>query len=119
MAQTDDMQTAMKCTVLGCPKTARWQVGFRVWPCGITNRVKRNAVEALTGICVCDEHAIRDPARFFTAKGKERIAVGFLQAGRGMPDFSTAQIIHTEITEGEPITMEEASRLGGLPDAES
>ena len=95
---------ACKCVAAGCPKSARWQIGFRLWPCGVVNRHKRNGVEGLTGACVCDEHAIRDPEQFFTAKAKRRIEIGFLQAGRGMPDFATAQIIHLAITDGEPIS---------------
>ena len=103
------------CNAPGCLKEARWQIGFRIWPAGVS-RHSRNAVEGLTGKCVCDEHAIRDPESFFTSKGKQAIATGFLNAGRGMPDFSTAQIVHTEITEGEPITAEEAQSLGGFPE---
>jgi len=80
------------------------------------NRSKHNAVEGLSGACVCDEHAIRDPGEFFTPKGKERIASGFMQAGRGVPDFSTAQIVHTQITDGEAISPLEAAQLGGFPD---
>jgi hypothetical protein len=105
-----------KCNVTLCPKTARWQIGFRVWPSGLTKRVKGNSVEGLTGVCVCDEHVIRDPEKFFTTRGKNMIAAGFLQAGRAMPDFSTAQIIHTEITDGDPIGPAQAAQLGGFPD---
>ena len=103
-----------KCSIKGCPKGARWQIGFRIWPRGISHRTASNGVEGMTSVCVCDEHAIRDAEKFFTAKAKERIVIGFLQAGRGMPDFSTAQIIHTEISEGEPISAEEAAQLGGF-----
>jgi len=106
-----------KCMGRDCPKSARWQVEFRIWPTGVAARTEHNCVEGLTGLCVCDEHAIRDPDKFFTAKGKQRMAVGFLQAGRGMPDFSTAQIVHSQIADGEPIGPIEAQRLGGIPDA--
>ena len=41
-----------------------------------------------------------------------------LNAGRGYPDFSTAEIIHTAITEGEPISPFEAAQLGGFPDSD-
>jgi hypothetical protein len=117
MAETE--VTVCKCSVSGCPKTARWQIGFRIWPAGISNRVKANSLGGITGVLVCDEHAIRDPEKFFTARGKERMAMGFLEGGRGMPDFSTAQIIHTQITEGEPITAAEAMRLAGFPDSDA
>lgn len=111
------MSFGVDCAVEGCPKEARWQIGFRIWPIGADTRNLHKAIEGMTGKCVCDEHAIRDPEKFFTPAGKERMAVGFLNAGRGMPDFSTAQIVHTEISGGEPITMEEARHLGGFPDA--
>jgi hypothetical protein len=110
------MGIGIECMALGCPKEARWQIGFRIWPVGVLNRHARNAVEGLTGKCVCDEHAVRDLDKFFTAKAKRQMEIGFLNAGRGMPDFSTAQVVHTEITEGEPITAEEAQSLGGFPD---
>ena len=109
------MGMCVECAVKGCPKEARWQIGFRIWPVGVS-RHNRNAVEGITGKCVCDEHAIRDPSTFFTTRGKEQMAMGFLNAGRGMPDFTTAQIVHTEITEGEPISAEEAQSLGGFPE---
>lgn len=113
------MSFGVKCSATDCPKGARWQIGFRIWPVGVANRHPRNCTEGLSGAVVCDEHAIRDPEKFFTAKGKQRLEVAFLQAGRGMPDFSTAQIVHTEITEGEPITKEQAAQLGGFPEMDN
>lgn len=107
-----------RCGSGDCPKDARWQIGFRIWPRG-RDHTKANAVEGLTGVCVCDEHAIRDPDKFFTPRGKEAIEMSFLQCGKGMPDFSTAEIIHTEIADGAPITPEEAQRLGGFADSPS
>lgn len=113
------MSTGVECMAKGCPKEARWQIGFRIWPAGVSSRSSRNSVEGLTGCCVCDEHAVRDLDKFFTSKAKEQMAVGFLNAGRGMPDFATAEVVHTEITEGEPITIEQAAQLGGFPDTVS
>lgn len=105
-----------KCLSDGCPKSARWQIGFRIWPRGVLTRTKRNCVEGLTGVCVCDEHAVRDPDKFFTPRGKEKMEMAFLQCGKGMPDFTTAEVIHTSIESGGPITPEEAQRLGGFAD---
>lgn len=105
-----------KCDSIGCPKDARWQIAFRVWPAGVKLRTQATCMEGISGACVCDEHAVRDPEKFFTSKAKERIAVVFLQGGRGMPDFTTAQIIHTEVVDGEPLTREEATSLQGLPE---
>ena len=102
-----------KCSVGGCPKTARWQIGFRINPAGTKSDI--NAVEGLTGVVVCDEHAIRNPDQFFTPKRKRWLLAGFLHEGKGMPDFATAQIIHNEIAGGEPISPGEAARLGGVP----
>jgi hypothetical protein len=65
---------------------------------------------------VCDQHAIRNSEVVFTPETKNVIMVKFLNAGRGMPDFSTAQIVHTEIDDGSPIGYGEAASLGGVPD---
>lgn len=105
-----------KCNHPSCPKTARWQIGFRVWPAGTASAGKKGAVEGLTSVCVCDEHAIRNPETFYTPRRKQELEMAFLQAGRGMPDFRTAQVIHTEIAAGFPIGPEEAQRLGGFAD---
>lgn len=104
-----------KCDANGCPKDARWQIAFRIWPVGAKLRTRATCIEGMSGACVCDEHAVRDPEKFFTSKAKERIAIALLQNGRGMPDFSTAQIIHTEVVDGEPLTKVEAASLDGLP----
>lgn len=104
-----------QCGVPGCPKDARWQIAFRIWKVRETLRTTATCVEGMCGICVCDEHTISDPDKFFTPLAKERIAVAFLQRGRGMPDFSTAEIIHIDMN-GEPLSPEEAASLDGLPD---
>jgi hypothetical protein len=104
-----------KCSIKGCPKTARWQLGFRVWPHGIRNRQESNAVEGATNTWVCDEHAIRNPDEFFTGHTKEQLVLQFLKHGRGMPDLSTAQIVHTEIGDGPEISVSDAAKLGGVP----
>lgn len=105
-----------KCAIDGCPKSARWQIGFRLWPHGMRNRTAHNAVDGMTGCLVCDEHAVHDPDKFFTTRCKEQIAMQFLQAGKGMPDFSTAQIVHLAIVDDDPISPSEAVALGGIPD---
>lgn len=99
----------------GCPKEARWIIGFRVWPCGV-RRTLHNAVDGALALWVCDEHAIRNPEVVFTPETKDMITMRFLKAGRGMPDFDTAQVVHTEIEEGNPIGYGEAASLGGVPD---
>lgn len=103
-----------QCYASGCAKDARWQVAFRVWPIG--DRSRRGCVAGMSGCCVCDEHAPRDADKFFTAKAKEQIEITFLRGGRGMPDFTTAQIVLAEIVDGEPLTMHEAASLGNLPE---
>jgi hypothetical protein len=111
------MTDECKCHVAGCSKQARWQIGFRIWPAAVVHRTPNNGIEGISGTCVCDEHAVRDPDKFFTPAGKEKIAISFLQGGKGMPDFSTAQIIHTALVDDDPITKEEAARLGGVMSA--
>ena len=108
------MQQGNKCDLPGCLKQARWQIAFRIWPIGVSKTGLVKPVEGLTSTCVCDEHAIRDTAKFFTPVAKEHLALGFLEAGRGMPDFATAEIIHTAIDSDDPITKDEAMRLGGV-----
>jgi hypothetical protein len=111
------MGLGVECCIKGCPKEARWHIGFRVWPAGRNVMNRAAAVEGVSGKFVCDEHVVRDPDKFWTPGLKERMQLAFLQNGRGMPDFTNAEIIHTEISEGEPITMVEAGRLGGSLDA--
>lgn len=109
------MGMGRKCCAPGCLKEARWIVGFRVWPCGV-RRLHHNAIDGALALWVCDEHAIRNPEALFTPDNKNQIIMRFLHAGRGMPDFATAQIVHTEIEDGSPIGFGEAASLGGVPD---
>lgn len=97
-----------------CPKMARWQISFRVWPVHAHGMDVKDAFEGLTGAAVCDEHAIRDPDAFFTGRGKQIIAVEMQKAGRGRPDFDRVHIIHNEIMGDSLVTVADALRLGGI-----
>ncbi len=92
------------CDRTDCKNEAEYQVGMRIWSLATDPKkyTSKNCLSALTSICVCQECQPEVKVEDFLGVDKRsEIAATIARMGRGLPNFSSAQL-HFEPIIDEP-----------------